>query len=203
VLPPAADVVDDNIGAYCTLDASGKRPTKELTTAEKEQIFLEAMSVGAAAAAAAGLQLVSQQAAGSGSSASVHAHKGIARSAGCPAHATAAAALAACCAVRTAHAAVEMVCPPTGACCCCVSRPTHLQSYYFEGKAALSNEEFDNLKQELQWEGSKVVVLRWVGTGMGRGGDGARRVGRGVDMWAEAAHLFHLPLVRSDKWIRA
>ena len=40
-------MVDDNIGEYCTLDKSGKRPTKELTTAEKEQMFLEAMAVRA------------------------------------------------------------------------------------------------------------------------------------------------------------
>jgi hypothetical protein len=35
-----------------------------------------------------------------------------------------------------------------------------LQAYYYESSPTLSNEEFDNLKSELVWEGSKVVVLR-------------------------------------------
>ena len=35
-----------------------------------------------------------------------------------------------------------------------------LQSFYFEDRPALSNEEFDNLKEELLWQGSKVAVLR-------------------------------------------
>lgn len=34
-----------------------------------------------------------------------------------------------------------------------------LQSFYYEGKAVMSNEEFDNLKEELMWEGSSVVML--------------------------------------------
>jgi DNA-directed RNA polymerase subunit RPC12/RpoP len=34
-----------------------------------------------------------------------------------------------------------------------------LQSFYYEGKPIMSNEEFDNLKEELMWEGSKVVML--------------------------------------------
>ncbi|KAL5727788.1 PGR5-like protein 1A [Ranunculus cassubicifolius] len=34
-----------------------------------------------------------------------------------------------------------------------------LQSFYYEGKANMSNEEFDNLKEELMWEGSSVVML--------------------------------------------
>ncbi|KAL3156704.1 hypothetical protein ABBQ38_000979 [Trebouxia sp. C0009 RCD-2024] len=34
-----------------------------------------------------------------------------------------------------------------------------LRSFYFEDKPAMSNEEFDNLKEELLWEGSKVAVL--------------------------------------------
>ncbi|XP_049377514.1 PGR5-like protein 1B, chloroplastic [Solanum stenotomum] len=34
-----------------------------------------------------------------------------------------------------------------------------LQSFYYEGKAMMSNEEFDNLKEELMWEGSSVVML--------------------------------------------
>ncbi|KAF3616152.1 PGR5-like protein 1B, chloroplastic [Capsicum annuum] len=33
------------------------------------------------------------------------------------------------------------------------------QSFYYEGKAMMSNEEFDNLKEELMWEGSSVVML--------------------------------------------
>ncbi|CAN8325626.1 unnamed protein product [Cochlearia groenlandica] len=34
-----------------------------------------------------------------------------------------------------------------------------LQSFYYDGKASMSNEEFDNLKEELTWEGSSVVML--------------------------------------------
>ncbi|XP_078445848.1 PGR5-like protein 1B, chloroplastic [Wolffia australiana] len=34
-----------------------------------------------------------------------------------------------------------------------------LQAFYFERKAIMSNEEFDNLKEELMWEGSSVVML--------------------------------------------
>ncbi|KAL4592832.1 hypothetical protein LXL04_005838 [Taraxacum kok-saghyz] len=34
-----------------------------------------------------------------------------------------------------------------------------LQAFYYEGKATMSNEEFDNLKEELMWEGSSVVML--------------------------------------------
>ncbi|KAM7531217.1 hypothetical protein LguiB_034627 [Lonicera macranthoides] len=34
-----------------------------------------------------------------------------------------------------------------------------LQSFYYDGKAVMSNEEFDNLKEELMWEGSSVVML--------------------------------------------
>ncbi|KAG2633054.1 PGR5-like protein 1B, chloroplastic [Panicum virgatum] len=34
-----------------------------------------------------------------------------------------------------------------------------LQAFYFDKKAILSNEEFDNLKEELMWEGSSVVML--------------------------------------------
>lgn len=35
-----------------------------------------------------------------------------------------------------------------------------IQSYYYDGKPMMNDQEFENLKQELQWEGSKVVVLR-------------------------------------------
>lgn len=34
-----------------------------------------------------------------------------------------------------------------------------LQSFYFEKKSIMTNEEFDNLKEELMWEGSSVVML--------------------------------------------
>lgn len=34
-----------------------------------------------------------------------------------------------------------------------------LQSFYYDNKAIMSNEEFDNLKEELMWEGSSVVML--------------------------------------------
>ncbi|KAL0017971.1 hypothetical protein WJX77_003319 [Trebouxia sp. C0004] len=34
-----------------------------------------------------------------------------------------------------------------------------LRSFYFEDRPALTNEEFDNLKEELLWQGSKVAVL--------------------------------------------
>ncbi|MFS7923430.1 putative PGR5-like protein [Helianthus anomalus] len=33
------------------------------------------------------------------------------------------------------------------------------KAFYYEGKAIMSNEEFDNLKEELMWEGSSVVML--------------------------------------------
>lgn len=34
------------------------------------------------------------------------------------------------------------------------------QSFYYDEKPMMSNEEFDLLKEELLWEGSKVAVLR-------------------------------------------
>ncbi|KAH0465101.1 hypothetical protein IEQ34_005204 [Dendrobium chrysotoxum] len=34
-----------------------------------------------------------------------------------------------------------------------------LQSFYYDNEAIMSNEEFDNLKEELMWEGSSVVML--------------------------------------------
>ncbi|MCO5579013.1 hypothetical protein L7F22_032864 [Adiantum nelumboides] len=34
-----------------------------------------------------------------------------------------------------------------------------LQSFYYDKKPIMSNEEFDNLKEELIWEGSSVVIL--------------------------------------------
>ncbi|KAJ7555957.1 hypothetical protein O6H91_05G062700 [Diphasiastrum complanatum] len=34
-----------------------------------------------------------------------------------------------------------------------------LQSFYYDRKPIMSNEEFDNLKEELIWEGSSVVIL--------------------------------------------
>lgn len=36
-----------------------------------------------------------------------------------------------------------------------------LQAYYYDEKSLLSNEEFDNLKEDLIWAGSKVAVLRY------------------------------------------
>lgn len=45
-----AEVVDANVNAYCSLDENGRRPQKELTTKEKEALFLEAMLVRRAAA---------------------------------------------------------------------------------------------------------------------------------------------------------
>ena len=35
-----------------------------------------------------------------------------------------------------------------------------LQSFYYDNEPSLSNEEFDNLKEELLWAGSKVAILR-------------------------------------------
>ncbi len=43
-----------------------------------------------------------------------------------------------------------------------------MQAYYYDEKALLSNEEFDNLKEDLIWAGSKVAVLRYARTGQGR-----------------------------------
>ncbi|KAJ0104524.1 hypothetical protein Patl1_18579 [Pistacia atlantica] len=37
-----------------------------------------------------------------------------------------------------------------------------LQAFYYEGKAIMSNEEFDILKEELMWEGSSVVMLNLI-----------------------------------------
>jgi transcription elongation factor Elf1 len=34
-----------------------------------------------------------------------------------------------------------------------------LRSFYYDEKPSMSNEEFDNLKEELLWEGSKVAIL--------------------------------------------
>ena len=34
-----------------------------------------------------------------------------------------------------------------------------LQDFYFNGTASMSDEEFDNLKEELMWEGSSVVIM--------------------------------------------
>ena len=34
-----------------------------------------------------------------------------------------------------------------------------VQSFYYDQKAIMSNEEFDNLKEELMWEGSSVVMI--------------------------------------------
>eukprot|EP01024_Parvocaulis_polyphysoides_P043681 TRINITY_DN40058_c0_g2_i2.p1 TRINITY_DN40058_c0_g2~~TRINITY_DN40058_c0_g2_i2.p1 ORF type:complete len:158 (-),score=16.99 TRINITY_DN40058_c0_g2_i2:94-567(-) len=34
-----------------------------------------------------------------------------------------------------------------------------LQSYYYDGKSVMSDEEFENLKEELIWSGSKIAVL--------------------------------------------
>ena len=47
-LSPRAEVVDENIGAYCSLDKNAQRPTRELTLQEKEEVFIEAMMVGRA-----------------------------------------------------------------------------------------------------------------------------------------------------------
>jgi hypothetical protein len=33
------------------------------------------------------------------------------------------------------------------------------QSFYYDKEPIMSNEEFDNLKEELTWEGSSVVML--------------------------------------------
>ncbi|RRT74269.1 hypothetical protein B296_00021531, partial [Ensete ventricosum] len=37
--------------------------------------------------------------------------------------------------------------------------PPTSKAFYYEKKAIMSNEEFDNLKEELMWEGSSVVML--------------------------------------------
>jgi len=48
------------------------------------------------------------------------------------------------------------------------------QSFYYDEKPMLSNEEFDNLKEELLWEGSKVAVLRCGPAPRGRRGAACR-----------------------------
>ena len=40
-----------------------------------------------------------------------------------------------------------------------------VQAYYYDEKSLLSNEEFDNLKEDLIWAGSKVAVLRYAHAG--------------------------------------
>jgi hypothetical protein len=37
---------------------------------------------------------------------------------------------------------------------------TCLQAFYYDGKPTMSDEEFENLEQELLWEGSRVAILR-------------------------------------------
>jgi hypothetical protein len=39
------------------------------------------------------------------------------------------------------------------------SAPQALQAYYFEGKQLLNDDEFENLKDDLLWNGSKVAIL--------------------------------------------
>ena len=39
-----------------------------------------------------------------------------------------------------------------------------LQSFYYDKQPMMGNEEFDNLKEELLWEGSKVAILRSAST---------------------------------------
>lgn len=34
------------------------------------------------------------------------------------------------------------------------------QSFYYDKEPMMGNEEFDNLKEDLLWEGSKVAILR-------------------------------------------
>lgn len=36
----------------------------------------------------------------------------------------------------------------------------HPQAFYYDGKPTMSDEEFENLEQELLWEGSRVAILR-------------------------------------------
>ena len=183
--PPwlAEAVVDENIGEYCSLDGTGKRPTKEMSLEEKEQMFLEAMTVGRAArrrrlraavlaTADTALQFSSALA---GPSAAAHpctAGWQQARGRGRPADIPTAlcsaggAGRAERCLPQApspfAYFAVPLFCLPSSSC-------SSLQAYYYESSPTLSNEEFDNLKSELVWEGSKVVVLRcaagWVPVG--------------------------------------
>lgn len=51
-----------------------------------------------------------------------------------------------------------LVVKPAGSWCPCFAVMLQ-QAFYYEGKAIMSNEEFDNLKEELMWEGSSVVML--------------------------------------------
>lgn len=131
--------MDDNIAAYCSLDKDGRRPDHELTLQEKEQLFIEAMAVSRAA---------------------FHAlHPARSRSLACDGL------------IGTRRVLVvgpaDVVPPPPRqrrnaerawslprASCA-----PPLQAFYYDQEPVLSDSEFDNLKQELQWEGSKVVVL--------------------------------------------
>ena len=40
------------------------------------------------------------------------------------------------------------------------SAGVNMQSFYFDDKPVMNNDEFDNLKEELIWAGSSVAVLR-------------------------------------------
>jgi hypothetical protein len=42
---PFADPCDSNINDYCSIDPSGQKPVAQMTLGEKEQAFLEALSV--------------------------------------------------------------------------------------------------------------------------------------------------------------
>lgn len=147
--PSAADVVDENIGEYCSLDKGGKRPQRELTTGEKEQLFLEAMMVRRRSRTRFSFVLFMQlccaghpvqlcDAAGAARQAARHAQPAWAQ----------------------VPRAVRAPPPPPLLQTSTSLLAIQLQSYYYDGQPMLSDEEFENLKQELQWEGSKVVVLR-------------------------------------------
>ena len=158
--------MDDNVAEYCSLDKNGRRPQRELTLGEKEQLFLEAMMVreegGGRRAAAIACRLACLPA---WLAACCHCCCLSTQSAPCcgcerssppqassrPAAAAAAARLRR---PRRCRGHGRSPLPPSRA-----GRHTPAQAYYYEETPTLSNEEFDNLKQELQWEGSKVVIL--------------------------------------------
>ena len=45
--PLCADDCSSNINAFCSIDEAGRKPVSQMTLGEKEQAFLEALSVSA------------------------------------------------------------------------------------------------------------------------------------------------------------
>ena len=133
--PAEVDPCDNNINSYCSIDSLGRKPASQLTLGEKEALFLEALSVRARVCVCGGGGACRQE------------QQRWAVRQGTP--------LQRCGAGTWGHRRQPRVSPPPPP-----FHPPTAQSYYFEGKPSISNDEFDFLKDELVWAGSKVAVLR-------------------------------------------